>query len=86
MASEIKQFLEIPQFRPVLNEEVAFNYLNYSALNYSDETFFSGVQSLTPGHNLVYNLSTHQYHINKWYYFPENKVLKIDFVTAVYFT
>ena len=82
IASEVKQYMELPGFKPVLNEQVAFNFLNYGALNYSDETFFQGVQSLGAGHNLVYNLSTHRHSISRWYYFPEGKTNKLDMQEA----
>ncbi|HEY0677512.1 MAG TPA: asparagine synthase (glutamine-hydrolyzing) [Chitinophagaceae bacterium] len=82
IASEIKQFMEIPGFKAVLNQEVAFNFLNYGALNYSDDTFFEGVQSLTAGHNLTYNLSTHSHSISKYYEFPHSLSSKMDLVEA----
>ncbi len=78
VASEIKQFMEVPGFKTVLNEEVAFNYLNYEALSYSDETFFEGVRSLSAGHNLEYDLHKHSYTISKWYSFPQARAKKID--------
>lgn len=77
IASEIKQFVEIPAFKAVLNQQVAFNFLNYGALNYSDETFFEGVTALGAGHNMTYHLSTHQYSINRWYHFPDNQVARM---------
>jgi asparagine synthase (glutamine-hydrolysing) len=82
VGSEIKQFLDLPWFRPMLNEEVAFNFLNYGALNYSNDTFFNGVQSLGPGHNIIYNLVSHQFTISRWYNFPEKASLSMDMQEA----
>ena len=84
IASEVKQFMEVPGFKPILNQAVAFNFLNYAALNYSDETFFEGVQALTPGHNMVYELSSHHYAISKWYYFTEARTSKLHLEDAAY--
>ena len=69
IGSEIKQFTEIPGFAAKMNAEVAFNFLNYSALNYSADTFFENVYSLKAGHNMVYDLSTHKYSVDCWYNF-----------------
>ena len=51
--SEIKAFIIHPGFKKVLNEAALSSYLmfQYSVL---DETFFSGVFKLKPGHRLVY--------------------------------
>ena len=51
--SEIKSFLEHPNFKKELNENALANYLTfqYSVL---DETFFKGVFKLAPGHMMVY--------------------------------
>lgn len=65
--SEIKQFTIFPDFKPVLNKKVAVNFLAYGWLNYSDQTFFKGVQELRPGHYLKYHLSNHQVIVQKWY-------------------
>lgn len=82
IGSEIKQFIDVPGFRPVLNQEVAFNFLNYGALNYSDETFFEGVHSLPVGHNIVYNLHNHSYSTSQWYRFPEQSTVSMDLCDA----
>ena len=78
IGSEIKQFIDVPGFRPVLNQEAAFNFLNYNALNYSNDTFFEGVHSLGAGHNMVYNLSTHKYTTSQWYCFPRASTSSMD--------
>lgn len=51
--SEIKSFLEFPEFKKEVNPVALENYLTfqYSVL---DETFFKGVYKLKPGHYLKY--------------------------------
>jgi len=66
-ASEIKQFTAIPEFQPVLDKEIAVNFLTHGWLNYSEKTFFSGVFELRPGHYMRYNVITHEMTIHKWY-------------------
>ncbi|MFM9840718.1 MAG: asparagine synthase (glutamine-hydrolyzing) [Cyclobacteriaceae bacterium] len=65
--SEIKQFTTIEEFKPILNKEVAINFLIQGLQNYSDDTFFEGVKELLGGHYMVYSLSTHNFAIKKWY-------------------
>ena len=69
--SEIKQFTCLPGFTSVLNKTTAVNFLIKGWLNYSEETFFEGVNELRGGHYMVYNLNTHQYVIHKWYNLPK---------------
>ncbi|MGB8194447.1 MAG: asparagine synthase (glutamine-hydrolyzing) [Chitinophagaceae bacterium] len=82
IASEIKQFSQVPGFKATLNHEAAFNFLNYSGLNYSDDSLFEGITSLPSGHNMLYDLSTHKYTIRQWYYFPERRTNNIDIQEA----
>lgn len=65
--SEIKQFLDAPEFNPILNKDVAVNFLVHGWLNYSSETFFVGVNELKPGHFLEYNLNDNSITIVEWY-------------------
>ena len=66
-SSEIKQFTVIPNFEKKLNTMVAIRFLVYSDLNTTNETFFNGVYELNPGNNLIYDLSTNTFNIQKWY-------------------
>ena len=80
-ASEIKQFLNLPGFTPVLNKKVAANFLTHGWLNYSELTFFMGTKELRAGHYLVYDLENHHSEIHKWYDLdeasaPEDRGLK----------
>lgn len=51
-ASEIKCFLEHPDFEKVLNKEIIGPYLSFS-FTPTTETFFKGVYRLEPGHSLL---------------------------------
>ena len=70
MGSEIKQFTIIPGFRAKLNQKLGFEFLNFAALNHTQETLFDSVQDLPAGHNIIYDLANHQFNINQWYHFP----------------
>src|SRR6266478_2430015 len=56
-ASEIKSLLEFPALRAALNRNAMPEFLAFGYLS-SDETLFSGVRKLMPGHRLVLDLST----------------------------
>jgi asparagine synthase (glutamine-hydrolysing) len=82
--SEIKQFTAVSEFNSVLNKSVAVNFLVSGWLNYSDQTFFEGVNELQPGHYLRYSLTTHQSQIKQWYHLAEAAVPVSDaYSTAV---
>lgn len=66
-SSEIKQLLEFPFVRRQVNPKVIYDFLIYSALDYSDETFFSGIKRLMQGHNLIFDLETQKIVARKYY-------------------
>lgn len=68
-ASEIKQFLELPQFKPSLNTKVAAAFLINGSLNQQQETFFDSILELKPGQNLVIDLNTNKFEFRHWYSF-----------------
>jgi asparagine synthase (glutamine-hydrolysing) len=72
--SEIKQFTVVNEFTPLLNKAVAANFLVHGLLNYSEQTFFDGVNELRPGHFLRYNLTTHKHEITRWYNLADESV------------
>ena len=51
--SEIKSFLEHPDFKKELNEDVLKLYLSYGT-NHMENTFFKNAKKLMPGHYLKY--------------------------------
>lgn len=64
--SEIKQLLCFFENRTV-NKTVLIDYLVYGFSDHTAETFFKNVFSLPGSHNLIYNLETHDYIIEKYY-------------------
>ncbi|MGB7847446.1 MAG: asparagine synthase (glutamine-hydrolyzing) [Candidatus Acidiferrum sp.] len=54
-ASEIKSLFQIPGVRPQLNRQAIPEFLAFGYLS-SDETLFSGVRRLMPGHRFVLDL------------------------------
>ncbi|MGM9834850.1 MAG: asparagine synthase (glutamine-hydrolyzing) [Bacilli bacterium] len=52
-ASEIKAFLDHPDFKKELNESILSAYLCFNSTP-TEETFFKGVRRLQPGHQLIY--------------------------------
>jgi asparagine synthase (glutamine-hydrolysing) len=84
VGSEIKQFTALAEFKPVLNKSVAVNFLVRGWLNYSDQTFFVGVNELRPGHYLRYDLTTHQADVKQWYHLAKAAIPISDvYSTAV---
>lgn len=63
-ASEIKAFLENPDFKKELNENILSAYLCFNSTP-TTETFFKGVYRLEPGHTLVYE--DNKIKINKYF-------------------
>lgn len=63
-ASEIKAFLEHPQFEKVLNKDLINLYLSFS-FTPTNETLFKGVFCLEPGHTLI--LKNNKIHIEQYY-------------------
>ena len=52
-ASEIKAFIDHPEFKKEVNKKLLVPYLEFS-FNPTNETFFKGVYSLEPGSYLIY--------------------------------
>ncbi len=52
-ASEIKAFLDHPDFKKEFNDSILAAYLCFNSTP-TEETFFKGVKRLEPGHQLVY--------------------------------
>lgn len=54
IASEIKSFLDHPDFKKEVNEKALKPYLTFQYSSQKDETFFKGVQRLQPGHYFTF--------------------------------
>ncbi len=70
--SEIKQLLEFYPDRYV-NKKILLDYLIIGFEEHTNETFFENIFKLEQSHNLIYNLSTHTYMIEKYYNITLNK-------------
>jgi asparagine synthase (glutamine-hydrolysing) len=57
LASEIKQFSVLPGWRPRLNGQRAYDFLNWGVLDHTDETLFQGVFQVRGGEVLEVDLS-----------------------------
>ncbi len=71
IGSEIKQFSCLPDWKADLNFQIAHDFLNYSLLDHTSETFFQNVLQLKPGHffevTLNSNSSFQPIRQEKWY-------------------
>jgi asparagine synthase (glutamine-hydrolysing) len=70
--SEIKSFLEIPEFRVEVNDEAVYNYLSFQ-YNPLDETFFKNVFKLPPAHFMKIDLLSGKTEIKKYWSFEFNR-------------
>lgn len=72
--SEIKQFTVLNGWKAVLNEQRALDYLFYAVMDHTDETLFTGVQSILPGHHFYGKSSSlgctnnKKLKLSKWYH------------------
>lgn len=78
-ASEIKSFLDVPDFKKEFNEEILETYLEFSFVP-TNETFFKGVYKLDAGCSLLYK--DEDIKINK-YFKLDFKEDKMSFTDAV---
>lgn len=65
-ASEIKPILEIEKVEKV-NLQVLLEYLIVNISDQTNDTFFENIVKLSGAHNLVYDLSTNEYNIYRYY-------------------
>lgn len=80
--SEIKGILQYSELIKKVNENAFQSYFTFRA-NTSNETFFSGIRKLLPGHFLIYNLKTNNLQINKYWdiSFDKNSKKSVSFYT-----
>ena len=67
-SSEIKSFLDVPGFKPEVNDEAVFNYLSFQ-YNPLDQTFFKNVWKLPPAHWLKIDAKTGEWTQKKYWSF-----------------
>jgi asparagine synthase (glutamine-hydrolysing) len=66
-ASEIKQFTCLAGWQAVLNQRIALEFLVFTGLDHSEDTFFQGVKQLRGGCYLTYALLDKKINIKCWY-------------------
>ena len=86
-SSMIGAILEHPVARRPYDRAV-MEFLAYNLEQHADYTFFEGINSLLPGHLLIYNLETGDHRVEKWYTLqqqapPDAATLRKQFVDSV---
>ncbi|MBI2086571.1 MAG: asparagine synthase (glutamine-hydrolyzing) [Candidatus Zambryskibacteria bacterium] len=67
-SSEIKSFIELPEFETEVNDAAVYNYLSYQ-YNPLKETFFKNVFKLPPAHYLTIDLKTGEWEEKRYWQF-----------------
>lgn len=75
-SSEIKSILVLKLFVPSINDEVVFNYFNFSRTDYGTATFFREINKL--GHGEKMWIRNGKVEINRWYKIGDYEGLRID--------
>lgn len=65
--SEIKQLLCFPFVQRRVNEKAVYEYLAHEGVDWGEETFFSDIFKLPPGHNLLVDLDSATYEKTSYY-------------------
>lgn len=82
-SSEIRQLLPHKNDRKV-NKQILFDFLYLGYHHHNEDTFFKGISSLAPGHNMVFDLQTDSYQIEKYYELTFNEdFAKLSFDSAL---
>ena len=76
-ASEIKSILSLSDKKYKINEEGLYNYLSYQ-YNPFEETLFSGIYKLPPGHHMKIDVKSGVFKIKKYYEFEFDQDEKMD--------
>ena len=69
--SEIKQFTVLPGWKAILNNQKAYEFLNWDILDHTNETLFKNVYQIQSGEYAICDLNTLNLYKNKWYSLPE---------------
>lgn len=75
--SEIKQFTVLEDWKAGINRDRVLDFLAIGIFDHTNETLFEGVYQLRGGHNLIYDLNGHTYHIYP-YYFLKDRCFQSD--------
>ncbi len=66
-ASEIKQLLLFPFVPKRPNDRLIYDYLAFQAVEHSEETFYSGINNLPAGNNLIFDLERNMPAVYRYY-------------------
>lgn len=73
--SEIKSFMECPNFKKELNKEMLGAYLTFS-FTPGENTFFKDVYKLSPGHYMIVNVEDRSFKIERFFRFKFSDTTK----------
>lgn len=86
-ASEIKQFISVPNFQPEVNRIKLYHFLNSGDFSFDEETLWKDVYELLPGHYLKLDLNKwlpgNEVKPVRWYEPPFTEELNISYEDAV---
>ncbi len=82
VASEIKQFFEMLDERPRANRDMLLQYIIRGTNDLPPYTMFKNIFQLNPGHNMVFNLASNSYTIERYYAIEANKEIKTGYKEA----
>jgi len=74
-ASEIKAFSVLDDWKPIVNKNIAFDFLQNGFVNHTNETFFENVFEMRGGNNLIINLEASTFAITQYYFLDKIKPL-----------
>lgn len=66
-ASEVKQLRVLPGYQFRLNEQIAYEYLQYALIDHDKDTFDSGIHQVMPGHMVTIDIPTGGVQNKIWY-------------------
>lgn len=69
--SEIKSLLEDKKYKPTVNDNAVYNYLAYQ-YNPLEETMFTDIYRLMPGHYMIVNLEDNSFKIEPYWHYHFN--------------
>ncbi len=80
LASEIKEFTVLPGWKPEVNGQRAYDYLQYGLTDHTNETFFQGVFQIRGGEFVYGSLDdpVGSCNVRRWYNAPQQKVRITD--------
>jgi len=73
LASEIKQFTQVPSWKAQLNPQRVYDYLFYAMTDHTEETMFKNVHTIPPGHSISIHIDrcepekNGKLTLHKWY-------------------